>query len=213
MNFKIKNFIRMIVGLLIASGAFSATAMAAELQKPKLKQGYYFSVIPVGEVVWIDSEQNYGPWPAVGGQFRLGEEINRWFDLGIAGGTSVAKGNNYRLIHGNFGLDATFKPTEFWSMGFQAGLGFADFSRTQSGMETITGRFGATYGFKVAYDFFLGGNRDVYKSGGWALSPYLGTHIGPGNVSSVYSIFMGISINYWTGLPKNRLDLPPERAF
>ena len=196
------------VALLIAPNA-----RAADLVKPMLKQGYYFALVPVGELVFVDSKTNYGPWGSVGGQIRMGEELNRLFDLGLSGGFSVGKGNDLRLLHGHFGLDATFKPTRFLALGFQAGMGFADFTRLEKGMDAVIGRFGATYGFTVAYDFFPGGKRDPYKSGGVAITPVAGVHLGPGEVTSVYTVFIGLSISRWTGLPQNRLDLPVDRAY
>ncbi|MBN2344478.1 MAG: hypothetical protein JXX29_01730 [Deltaproteobacteria bacterium] len=195
-------------------GVFSSTARGAELQKPALKQGYYFSLIPVGEAVLVDSSENFGPWPSVGGQFRMGEELNRWFDLGLSGGATVAYSDNYRLIHGHFGLDGTFKPTAVLSIGLQAGLGFGDFTRRKPGITEVIGRFGATYGITVSYDLFAGSrHRSPHQSGGFAMSPYIGAHIGPSDVTSIYAFFVGIAFTRWTGLPKNRLDLPLDEAF
>lgn len=200
----------LIVGMFFL---FSFYAAADELQAPKLKQGYYFSLIPMGEMVFVDSKNNYGPWPSAGGQLRMGEALNRWFDLGVAGGASVAIGDDYRLIHGQFGAEGTVKPTQYLSFGIQAGLGFADFSRQKRGMEEVIGRFGATYGFTVGYDFFGRTKRTSYKSGGLAISAYAGVHVGPSEETSIYTIFAGIAVSWWTGLPKHKLDLPVNQAF
>ena len=198
---------------LLLLSMMSVSARAVELEKPDLKQGYYFALIPVGEMVFVDSKTNYGPWPSFGGQIRMGEALNRWVDLGISGGTSVATGDHLRLIHGHFGVDATFKPTRFLGLSVQAGMGFADFSRLKSGMDEVIGRFGATYGFTVAYDFFPTRKRNPYRSGGLAITPVAGVHLGPADATSVYSMFVGLSVAWWTGLPKNRLDLPVDQAF
>ncbi len=198
---------------LVLLSVVSGSVRATELVRPDLKQGYYFALIPVGEMVFVDSKNNYGPWASAGGQLRMGEELTRWMDLGISGGASVAKGDHLRLIHGHFGVEATIKPTRFLALGVLAGMGFADFSRLKSGMDAVTGRFGATYGFTVAYDFFPGQRHDPYRSGGLAITPVLGVHLGPADVTAVYSMFLGLSITWWTGLPKNRLDLPVEEAF
>ena len=205
----------LMIGMLLFAGVLVLPfpSHAAELVKPELKQGYYFTLMPVGELVFVDSKENYGPWPSAGGHLRMGEALNRWVDLGLTGGFSAAKGDDLRLLHGHFGMDATFKPTRFLALGFQAGMGFADFTRQKKGMEKVIGRFGATYGFTVAYDFFPGSRSNPYQSGGLSLTPVAGVHIGPGSATSVYSVFIGISVSWWTGLPKNRLDLPVDQAF
>ncbi|MBN2528814.1 MAG: hypothetical protein JXR76_20660 [Deltaproteobacteria bacterium] len=202
-----------MVAVLLVMLLLPAIAAAETLEKPALKQGYYFSLTPAFELVFVDSKQNFGPWPSGGGQLRMGEALTRWLDLGLAGGVSVAKGNDLRLIHGHFGVEATLKPTRFWAFGVQAGMGFADFTRQKSGMAEVIGRFGATYGLTVQYDFFPGSRKDPLKSGGLALTPMAGVYLGPADTTSVYSIFIGLSVSWWTGLSKNKLDLPLEKAF
>ncbi|MBN2715869.1 MAG: hypothetical protein JXX14_08435 [Deltaproteobacteria bacterium] len=214
-SFKRSNvFAPVVVSLMmLCISVIPALSRADDLVKPSLKQGYYFALIPVGELVFVDSKENFGPWGSFGGQLRMGEALNHWIDLGISGGASYARGDSLQLVHGHFAMDATFKPTRFLALGFQAGMGFADFTRLQKGMDEVIGRFGATYGFTVAYDFFPGGKRDPYKSGGLAITPVAGVHLGPGEVTSVYSVFAGLSVAWWTGLPKSQLDLPVDQAF
>ena len=110
-------------------------------------------------------------------------------------------------------MEAHLRPMDplFFRLGF--GFGFTDFTRMQSGIEQVIGRVGGNYTVVVGYDFFPGRTPNDRKSGGWALSPYAGFQFGPSDPTSSYVAMVGIGFTWWTGLPKNQLDLTVDEAW
>jgi hypothetical protein len=192
---------------------FSLPASAETLERPARQQGYYLSAGPAGGMVLHGtSDGRRGPYAGPGFSFRLGEALTRRFDLGVGGGVFWMYGQNQRSLNGNFSLEFTFHPTKgLWLMA-GAGLGFTDFTRRVKGIDAITGRFSGEYTVAAGWDLFFG-QRDPYRSGGVALTPVAGVRLGPASPTSAWIFFVGVNVTWWTGLPKNKLLLPVDRAF
>ncbi len=76
--------------------------------------------------------------------------------------------------------------------------------------EELRGAFGAEYSLGASYDFF------PYKrklSGGLGLAPIVQVRFLPGDEATSISVLAGLHVSWWTGLPRNQLDLPPGEGY
>jgi hypothetical protein len=76
--------------------------------------------------------------------------------------------------------------------------------------EELRGAFGAEYTLAVSYDLF------PYKkqlSGGLGLAPVIQLRFLPGDNATSLAMLAGLNVSWWTGLPRNQLDLPPGEGF
>ena len=89
------------------------------------------------------------------------------------------------------------------------GLGVLQLHDKRVMNEELRGAFGAEYSLGASYDFF------PYKkklSGGLGLAPIVQVRFLPGDEATSIAVLFGLHVSWWTGLPRNQLDLPPGRA-
>lgn len=198
--------------ILVATMSMARFASAQQLEEPRDHQGYYIALGGYGDAVFVNEDKNgwRDPWLGGSGDLRLGEAIFDWFDLGIGIGVGSTVEEGYRAIIGHLSLETQFRPLEPLFVRLGIGMGFADVSRTEKGLEEVIGRFGADFTVAIGYDFFPGKEG---QSGGFAISPVVGFRAGPANLTSTYAVFVGIEISFWTGLSKDQLNLPMEEAY
>ncbi|MBN2804757.1 MAG: hypothetical protein JXR91_16800 [Deltaproteobacteria bacterium] len=201
------------VVLLISILFVIENAYAQDLEKPELRQGYYFQAVPLLSTSVVKSEgETYGFFPGTGFYLRMGESLFNWLDIGIGGSAAWDYSDKYKHLHGHFSLEGTINPVGNLYATLSAGLGFSDFTRRVKGEDNIIGRFGGNYNIAIGYDIFLGHHKK-YQSGGFAVSPVIGVQIGPSSTTDTYSFYLGIGLTYWTGRDKNKLDLPVDNAY
>jgi hypothetical protein len=87
------------------------------------------------------------------------------------------------------------------------GVGFVDVSDKQAIDTTLRGGAGAYFLLGTSYDFFPWRKR---FSGGWAITPTVDFRVMPDGNIHTYTMFAGIQIIRWSGLPQNMLVLPEE---
>ena len=76
--------------------------------------------------------------------------------------------------------------------------------------EPLRGVYGAAYSVGLSYDWFFTCRR---QTGGWAVTPVAQLRGIPGGSISAWSGFFGVEISYWSGLPKNQLELSADAAY
>lgn len=193
---------------LIASGA----AAAQELEPPRPRQGYYISLgaYGVGALSHDRLDGWLGGMAGPGGSLRLGEALLDWLDLGVGFAAAGAFDEQYVALVGHVALEAQLRPVEPLFVRLSAGFGFTDFTRRQKGIERPLGRIGGSYAAAVGWDFFPGHDG---SSGGLAIAPVIWFEAGPGEEFTTLVGGIGIEISWWTGLPREQLDLPLDEAF
>ncbi len=213
-RFKTNGFARLFfIGLgALVFIAIHRPAQGQELQLPGPHQGYYFSLGAHGLINTNQNEESgtLGPWPGITGSLRLGQALAPWLDLGLDIGMGSSFDKEYYTLLGHLGLSAQLRPWE--PLFFRLGIGFGatDFSRRQDGLDKVTGQAGGWYALAVGYEIF---HRQRGCSGGLSLTPIVGIDVGPGDPTSSFNAWAGIELTWWTGLPKNQLELPVEQAY
>ena len=190
----------------------SQTASAALLEQQKARQGYYFS-LGASFVLNARHDRETGlnhPWPGAFGSLRIGQAVFDWLDLGIGIGAGAALQESYVATLGNLAMEFQLRPLAPLMLRAGVGFGVTDFTRRKNGAEAITGQFGAYYSMAVGYELYLGKPGD---SGGWAIAPVVGFGAGIGDPLSSFVWSLGVELTFWTGLPRDQLNLPAGEAF
>jgi hypothetical protein len=200
-----------LASLLLVQLAGAPRAQAVDLEPPAPRQGYYLSLGLLQGIAhnWDDGD-SLGTWPGSGFSLRFGQKLTRRFGLGLqiyAGGSKKDDeqgGLSGLLLEGEMQLGARV------ALHAGGGLGVVQFKDDSIENEELRGAYGAQYVLGVSYAFF------PYKrrwSGGLSLTPVLQVRGLAEDAGSTLSVMLGLEVGWWTGLPRNQLDLPPSEAF
>ena len=185
-------------------------AHAQSIERPYAHQGYYVGFgYHVGPVkVWEDNE-SYGVWS--GGEFslRFGQLVTRRFGLGLQFHFGTAKGDGQTASL--FGMELEGQWELVRNLVIHAGTGVDTLSIRADGVAnaSLRGTAGAGYILGLDYSWFF----THRLTGGWAVTPRLETRFVPGDTTSAFVATIGVELAWWSGLPRNQLELPPSEAF
>lgn len=202
-----------LVGLLVGAAvtlAVGTTGHGQVLDPPRARQGY---TVAVGYHLalnknWEDGK-SWGAWRGADLTIRLGQMLTRRFGLGLAihfGGTS---GNDQTAGFGGLGLEGQWELVRNLAVHGGAGLDVVSLSSKAGGDKTTRGTVGSGYFLGLGYDWFF----THRLTGGWAATPTVEARFVPGDTASAFIGTVGVQLSYWTGLPRNQLDLPPDEAY
>jgi len=184
-------------------------ASAQTLESPDGRQGYFLIVGPEFALtkVWMDGEK-YGVWPGYDLALHFGQMVTRHFGLGLLVHNGAAKGNGQTAGAFGLGLEAQVEVARRLAIHGAAGVETVQVRADNGSDKSLRGTAGAGYLLGVSYSWFL-----THKlSGGWALTPRLDVRYVPGSTSALVTL-VGIQVAWWTGLPRNQLDLPASEAY
>jgi len=138
----------------------------------------------------------------------MGEAVTEWMDLGLqfsfggtAGDDSMMFGRI--LVQGQFHYDNRL----FIRGGFGGG-GVGGPDPDYDGYHR--GSYGAVYMGGIGANLFLS---DSHTSGGWIMTPILGIEVEPHADFSMVAVSLGVEISVWSGLSRDKLDLPLDEAY
>ena len=184
-------------------------AAAQELEAPRPRQGYYLS-FGMNAVVSEnrDSGKGLGLWPGAGGAFHVGQLLSRRFGLGLSldSGGGSKSGRSFSLF--GLGVEGQMEVAHNLALHAEVGFGVISLDPVRPG-DDVRGSYGGAFTAGATYDYFLW----PHASGGWAVTPGVWLRALPGSPVTSYSAFLGVSLSYWSGLPRSHLELPPSRAF
>lgn len=212
----LSNLLRASVLPLAAATAALTNPSAARAQDltepPQRRQGYYLAAgYGMGaSQAWNDDDE-LGVWPTSHLSFRGGQLLTRRLGLGLAIDFDGAMKDPITrsvfgvAVEGQVGLGANFALRA--SVGFGA-LQIIEEDKIRD-KKTLTGTYSTQYGLGVSYDWFPSNQR----SGGFAVTPSLSVRAIPGLSSGNIGGFFGVELSYWTGLPRNQLQLPESEAY
>ncbi|HEY8925095.1 MAG TPA: hypothetical protein VIU64_11995 [Polyangia bacterium] len=185
-------------------------ASAQTLEAPDARQGYFLVVGPQFTLtkVWMDDEK-YGIWPGYDFGLHFGQMVTRHFGLGLLVHNGAAKGNGQTAGTFGLGLEAQVEVARRLAIHGAAGVETIQVRADDGSDKSLRGTAGAGYTLGVSYSWFL----THRLSGGWALTPRLDVRYVPGSTSSGLTTVLGIQIAWWTGLPRNQLELPASEAY
>ena len=199
---------------LIGGGIICGTARPARaqvLEPPRGRQGYYLSLgyhLALNKN-WEDG-RDWGTWIGNDINIRAGQLITRRFGLGLNIHSGGTKGDGQQA--GTFGLsiEGQWELVRHLAVRGGTGLDVVSISTVGAGSsESLRGTVGAGYFLGVSYDWIF----TKRLTGGWAVTPLLQVRFIPGTTTTAFLGTVGVEITYWTGLPRNQLDLPPSEAF
>lgn len=185
-------------------------ARAQVLETPDGRQGYFLVVGPAFTLnkEWMDNE-HYGLWPGYDVGLRFGQMVTRHFGLGLMVHNGAAKGDGQTAGTFGLGLEAQVEVARRLAVHGAAGVETISVRADDGKDKSLRGTAGAGYTLGVSYSWFL-----THKlSGGWALTPRVDFRYVPGTTSSGFTTLVGLQIAWWTGLPRNQLELPASEAY
>ncbi|MDX2023556.1 MAG: hypothetical protein SF187_25185 [Deltaproteobacteria bacterium] len=198
----------------LASPAFAQTTPNTVLEPPSPRQGYYASLgIEAGAGFLWDKGDSRDPTALTGVPIlRLGQLLTQRFSMGLRLDFTGGKKGDETTALGGLLIETGFRVWNKLAVQGGFGAGYASVSQKNppDPDDKLRGAYGALYMLGLSYDFF------PYKkafSGGFAITPTLGARFLPGSPIDAVSVLLGVDFVWWTGLPKNQLDLPPDRAF
>jgi len=195
-------------GVTLLAGERPAAAQAIEA--PAAHQGYYIGLgYHAGPVkVWEDN-YSYGVW--TGGEFslRFGQLVTRRFGLGLQFHFGTAKGDGQTASL--FGMELEGQWELVRNLVIHAGTGVDTISIRADGVKnaSLRGTAGAGYILGLDYSWFF----THRLTGGWAVTPRIEARFVPGDTASAFVGTLGVELAWWSGLPRNQLELPPSEAF
>ncbi len=208
--------------VIIGSGATAAAQDAqVELLAPKARQGYYVGGGPRALSLVVDDEDigSLGGMLGFGFAFRFGQKVNEWLGLGLVLSGGGAGNTDWSVGGGGLTLEAQVQPWLDTNLAFRLGIGVAGFavSRVESAEETDDdpeGTVGSIYTLGASYEVYPWYEPGAYDSGGLAFSFFVEGQFSPGlgGVTSVGAV-LGVEFTWWSGLSRNKLDLPVDAAF
>ena len=194
----------------VAMLAGERRAQAQAIEAPFAHQGYYIGAgYHAGPVkVWED-KYSYGVWS--GGEFslRFGQLVTRRFGLGLQFHFGSAKGDGQTAS--TFGMELEGQWELVRNLVLHAGAGVDTLSIRTDGVSggSLRGTAGAGYILGLDYSWFF----THRLTGGWAVTPRLEARFVPGDTASAFVGTLGVELAWWSGLPRNQLELPPSEAF
>jgi hypothetical protein len=197
---------------LLAPALLAAPAAAQQLEPPRPRQGYYISLGAFALVTDTREKGAWlGPWAGGGGAVRFGQLVTRRFGLGMTLELGRAGGDGQTATITGFGPEASFAVAGNLALRGGVGLGLIHLHDPADLFESSTrGVTGARFALGASRDIFLTrGNR----SGGLALTPSVQLRLVPGGDTHALVATVGVEVTYWTGLPRNQLELPPGEAW
>lgn len=208
--------------LVLALGeAASAQDTQIELVKPRARQGYYVGGGPrlMSLVVEDDDIGSLGGMFGFGGAFRFGQKVYDWLGLGLALSGGGAANADWGAGGGGLMLEAQVQPWLETDLAFRLGIGVAGVGVSRINEDQATdddpeGTVGSIYSVGASYELFPWYEPDKYDSGGLAFSFFVEGQFSPGlGGLTTYGAILGVEFTWWSGLSRNKLDLPVDAAF
>jgi hypothetical protein len=213
---------RLAAAALAAAAALSTGARAAAtatdttpvlLEPPRQRQGYYLALGLAGIGNYNREEGvGLGVWPGYSTTIRLGQLVTRRFGLGLLIDSGSASKGTEKATLFTLGIEAQWELVHNLAVHGGVGLGVVGISDSTMPDADLRGAFGAAYSLGLSYEWFPFSPRET-GSGGLAFTPFVEVRLIPGTDVISQVTLIGVQATWWTGLPRNQLELPPDKAF
>ena len=203
------------VCLALVAGTLAATARPARaqtLEMPRHRQGYYISLgFASGAGHFWENGDSVGTY--VGGNYniRLGQLLTRRLGLGLQIDLGAGKKDQESAALSGLGLEGHVALVANLALHAGVGLGVVQLVDERVENEELRGSYASMYMLGLSYAFFP--FTDAGKSGGFSVTPVLQVRGLPDDAASAIAAVLGVEIGWWSGLPKNQLDLPESEAY
>jgi hypothetical protein len=194
------------------TSAPQSAAANVELEAPEPGQGHFIALgfHGVGAMAFDESRGTRAPTFGQAVSLRLGESVTDWLSLSLAfafGSTYGKRRDSLTLVRLGITSQWYFSERCFVQAGFGAtnaqGPDPEDYDLTR-------GRYGDFYLAGLGYDLYLS---ESTRSGGWILTPMIAADLGPDSKFMTTSLWLGIELSWWSGLSRDKLELPTPEAY
>jgi len=195
----------------VLGAAQPAHAQTQEL--PRQRSGYYLALGLMGGTskVWRSGEplDELGGGSAFG--FRFGQMLTRHLGLGLRFDAGGGRASDEQVNLVTLALEGQWEFAK--NLSLRAGIGPAvvEIVNTVDTFEAQKGTFGAGYSLGLSWDLFPFGSAS--NSGGFAFTPLMSARFVPGREASALTFLVGVEFTWWTGLSRDQLILPEDKAY
>jgi hypothetical protein len=202
-----------LVPAVLAATLVAVTVQAQELEAPRRRQGYYLGGGYSGGGLFArDNGASLPSTLGVRSVLRAGQLVTRRFGLGLYLESMAGKRALISTAQSSLGLDGHFAVAG--NLALRASVGFGVLQIKDDGDtdpdSKLKGNYGAQFGVGLSYDWFPWHSS---SSGGFAIAPAIELRTLPGESASSVAAFIGAECVWWTGLPRNQLQLPESEAY
>jgi hypothetical protein len=201
-----------LAGIVAVTAAFGVggVALGQVLEPPRSRQGYYFALgYQLALTHPTEDGESWGVWPGGNLSLRFGQLITRRFGMGLQINSGSTKGQGQQAAAGGLELEGQWELARNLAVHGGVGIDVVSLSTVNGSDKKSRGTVGSGYSLGLGYDWFFGQR----LTGGWAATPTVTARFVPGTTASAFIGLVGVQISYWTGLPRNQLELPPGEAF
>jgi hypothetical protein len=197
-----------LAALVVLVGGAARPARAQTLELPRARQGYWIGVGFVEPVSHLNEEgKNRGFYTGQGVSFRIGELLTQRLGLGLLVEYSGLKKGSDQGRVGGLTLEGSATLWRGLSAHTGLGVGFVYVTDQNSQDKSLRGGGGSYFLAGASYDFFPWRKR---LTGGWAITPTVDFRAMPDGNIHAYTMFAGLQVVWWSGLPRQMLSLPEE---
>lgn len=200
------------LAILAATLGAARVAAAADLVPPAPRQGYYISVGGAGVMGRAQDDKRHLTleYPGATLSMHFGQLITERFGAGLHMEYGVAKAERRQAGLAGMGFEGQAVLVDTLALRLEAGVGYFQTVNLDDKSEPSRGTGGAYYGAGLTYDLFF---TKPGRSGGWAVTPGLYVKYLPGHRYRTVVLWAGLELSWWSGLPHQALELPPDQAF
>ena len=197
-----------LAALVALAGGAARPVRAQTLEQPRARQGYWIGLGSVGVASYLTEEgKNRGVYTGYGFTFRVGQLLTERLGLGLLVEVGTLKKGSDKGMVGGLTLEGSATLWRGLSAHTGLGLGFVDLTDQSSQDKSLRGGAGSYFLLGTSYDFFPWRRR---LTGGWALTPTVDFRVMPDGNIHAYTMFAGLQVVWWSGLPRQMLILPEE---
>ncbi|MEO1272072.1 MAG: hypothetical protein AAFX99_28595, partial [Myxococcota bacterium] len=180
---------------------------------PEARQGYF---IALGGGLSLnrntsDEEGTIGTLTGWSLHLRLGEMVTDWLGFGFQAWGGRATDDRWTTGFGGGLLDVQLVLWDHLAVRLGAGAGGLSATDNVEEQETLLGTGGGMYMVGLSYDGFPFHNPGT--SGGFSITPSVHVFYLPGTTFQSVLVTIGAELTWWSGLERNKLDLPDDEAY
>jgi hypothetical protein len=203
-------FILLPGAALLALITLASAAQAQDLEAPRRRQGYYFA-LGLGNGMgqnWEDGDR-LDAAPSSKFTFRTGQLLTPRLGLGLIIESSASKKDQIQAGLFGLGIEGHVVLVKNLALRGSVSMGILQI-KDDADPDDLKGTYGALYGVGLSYEFFP---TSFQGSGGFAITPTFDVRGLPGETAANLAAFVGVELAWWTGLPRNQLELPDSEAY
>jgi hypothetical protein len=202
--------------LVLVGWAGARRAGAQTLEAPRSRQGYYLALGGYGlaNQNWDGEGAALGLAGGGGTTLRMGQLLTRRLGLGLGFDLGGSRRGGRRAQLGGVALEGQWELARHLALRGGVGLSVVILKDDDDPEAGSSGGVGSGYFLGLGYDWFpFQSRRRSGSTGGFALTPVVQVRFTPAAGTRALVGTAGLELTYWTGLPRNQLELDEADAY